>query len=246
MTAVIIDDEKKGRESLHKLISSHCPGVEIVAMAASAEDGYRIICEHHPDVVFLDIEMPNENGFSMLARFTTISFQVIFITAYDEYAIRAVRQHALDYLLKPIDIDELCTAVENAKKAVAGKPEHFDTALHPGRRLDMNSRIALPVKDGIIYLEVSGIIRIESEGSYSTFFSVDGKKYVVSKNLKEYEDLLPAKEFFRSHKSHLINMRKVKKYIRTDGNFAEMENGSVIEISRRKKDEFLQLMKEIT
>jgi two-component system LytT family response regulator len=246
MKAVIVDDEKKGREILTKLLEKYCPEVKVCGTASNAEEGYTIINESEPDIVFLDIEMPNGNGFALLNRFEEIGFQVIFTTAYDNYAIQAIKHHALDYLLKPIDIDELQTAVENAKNAIKEKPTvNRYAGFIADRKPEAGNRIGLPIKDGIVYLNISEIIRIESDGSYSTFFSTDGKKYVVSKNIGEYEEILPSKEFFRSHKSHLINIKKVKKYLRTDGYFAEMEDGSVIEISRRKKDEFLQLMTEI-
>lgn len=246
MNAVIIDDEKKGREILTGLVEKYCPGVKIIGTASSAEEGFEVIKANEPDLVFLDIEMPNGNGFSLLNRFDEITFEIVFTTAYDNYAIQAIRHHALDYLLKPIDIDELRLAVESAKNAIGRKPQvNRYSEFIAERKLEFNGRIALPIKEGIVYLNVSEIIRVESDGSYSTFYSGDGKKYVVSKNIGEYEMILPAKEFFRSHKSHLINMKKVKKYLRTEGYFAEMEDGSIIEISRRKKDEFLQLMNEI-
>ena|SRR6218665_991244 len=245
MKALIIDDEKKGREILQKLLEKYCPEVEVAGFGADAEEGYELIVKHGPDIVFLDIEMPNGNGFSLLEKFDRIGFQVIFTTAYETYAVRAIKHHALDYLLKPIDIDELKKAVESAKSATGDKTTARYQEFIKDRRQEIITRIALPIKEGIIYLTISEIIRIESDGSYSTFYLQDGKKYVVSKNLKEYEDLLPVKLFFRSHKSHLINIKKVKKYLRTDGYFAEMDDGSMIEISRRKKDEFLQLMNEI-
>lgn len=243
MKAIIIDDEKKGRESLSVLIKDYCKNVEILAMAESADEGYELIEKYDPDVVFLDIEMPNGNGFYLLEKFDQIKFQVIFTTAYDSYAIKAIKYHALDYILKPIDIDELKVAIGNVEKFIQSKPvENRYSGLVSERKLLPTSRIALPVKDGIAYLAVTDIVRVESDGSYSTFYTIDSKKYVVSKNLKEYEDILPSKEFFRSHKSHLINIKKVKKYLRTDGNFVEMEDGSIVEISRRKKDEFFELM----
>jgi two-component system, LytTR family, response regulator len=245
MKAIIIDDEKKGREILQTLINEYCKNVEVIAMAENADDGYTLIQQHRPDVIFLDIEMPNGNGFYLLEKFEEISFQVIFTTAYDHYAIKAIKYHALDYLLKPIDIDELKEAVAHVEKTIQSTPEKNRlTEFIAERKLSLTSRIALPVKEGIIYLMVADIIRVESDGSYSTFYTSDGKKYMVSKNLKEYEDVLPVKEFFRSHKSHLINIKKVKKFLRTDGFFVEMEDGSMVEISRRKKDEFLILMNE--
>jgi two-component system LytT family response regulator len=242
MKAIIIDDEQKGRETLSKLLTRFCPAVAIIASASNAEDGYAFIRKHKPDLVFLDIEMPNENGFSLLSHFDEIPFEVIFITAYDSYAIQAIRHHALDYLLKPVDIDELRAAVKNAEQAIARKPA-VNRYLHFVAEQKMeSSRIPLSVKEGLVYITISDIIRIESDSSYSTFFCSDGKKYMVSKNLGEYEALLPQQLFFRSHKSHLINIKKVKKFLRNDGFYAEMEDGSLIEVSRRKKDDFLQLM----
>lgn len=246
MKVIIIDDEQKGRESLQKLLEIYCRDTEVVATASHVEEAYQLISSHKPHLVFLDIEMPGGNGFSLLDKFPERDFKVIMTTAFEDYAIKAVKHHAFDYLLKPIDIDELVVAVDTAKKDLERQaPEQsFEpgTGSYAAQRLSFMGRIALPVKDGIFYLTVSDIVRIESDGGYSTFYTRDGAKYLVAKNLKDYEDILPEKKFFRVHKSHLINMDKVKKYIRTDGNFIEMEDGSIVEIARRKKDEFLQLM----
>lgn len=246
MKAVIIDDEKKGRDILLKLIQNYCKSVNVVALGTNADEGYELIIKHNPDVIFLDIEMPNGNGFSLLEKFEEIQFQIIFTTAYDNYAIKAIKYHALDYLLKPIDIDELQLAVESVKKIIESKSvSNRYSEFLTSRKLELSGRLAVPVKDGIAYLTVADIIRVESDGSYSTFYTSDAKKYVASKNLGEFEEMLPSKEFFRAHKSHLINVKKVKKYIRTDGNFVEMEDGSMVEVARRKKDEFLQIMNEL-
>lgn len=247
MKAIIIDDEKKGREILKSLIENYCKEVEIVAQAESAQEGYELIREHHPDVVFLDVEMPNGDGFSLLERFEKIKFQIIFTTAFDDYAIKAIKFHALDYLLKPIDIDELRNAVNNVKEAARSKQnteQKYSGLIHT-RKLEHSGKLALPIKDGIIYLSISEIIRVESDGAYSIFYTDNGKKHLSSKNLGEYEEILPTLGFFRVHRSHMINVKKVKKFIRSDGNFIEMEDGSMVEIARRKKDEFLQLMNEI-
>lgn len=243
MTAIIIDDEKKGREILMKLLQNYCTGIEVVALAANADEGYELIQQHNPDVVFLDIEMPNSNGFDLLDRFEEVNFQVIFTTAFDTYAIKAIKHHALDYLMKPIDIDELQDAVEKVRKNLPSKmPAMRYSELIAQRKPEPVSRLGLSIKDGIVYVQISEILRIESDGGYSTFHTQNGQKYLVSKNLKEYEDLLPEGQFFRIHKSHLINIQKVKKYLRTDGYYVEMEDGAVVELSRRKKDEFLQVM----
>lgn len=242
MDVLLVDDEQKGREILKKLLETHCPQVRIQALAANADEAYTLIRKHHPDVVFLDIEMPNGNGFYLLEKFEDIPFHVIFTTAYDQYAIQAIKHHAFDYLLKPVDIDELKAAVAQVEKAIALVAPKNQEPIPATRSVQPVNRLALPIREGTVYLFVPDIIRVESDGSYSTFYTTGGKKYVVSKNLKEYESLLPPTIFFRSHKSHLININKVKKYLRTDGYFAEMEDGSVVEIARRKKDEFLQLM----
>jgi two-component system LytT family response regulator len=244
MKAIIIDDEKKGRDTLNLLIEKYCQDVKVVALAQSADEGYSLVKQHQPDVVFLDIEMPNGNGFSFLEKFDTINFKVIFTTAYDNYAIKAIKYHALDYILKPIDIDELKNAVESAKKFIDKPAEGQIREFLVSRKLESDNKLGLPVKDGIAYVNVADIIRIESDGSYSTIYLTAAQKYVVSKNLKEYEDILPVSLFFRVHKSHIINIKRVKKYIRTDGAYVEMDDGSVVEISRRKKDDFLELMNQ--
>jgi two-component system LytT family response regulator len=246
MRTIIVDDEKKGRESLITMLNDYCKGVEIVGEASGAEEAIAMIKREDPQLIFLDVEMPQGDGFYLLEQFNQIHFRVIFTTAHENYAIQAIRHHALDYLLKPIDIDELKNAVEKARKLISKRvPVNPYMEMLSDRKVEMNGRIALPVKDGLVYIQVADIIRLESDGSYSTIYSAQNKKHVVSKNIGEYEDILPSKYFFRVHKSHLVNIQKVKKYIRTDGYFAEMEDGSVVEISRRKKDEFLQAMERM-
>lgn len=241
--AIIVDDDQKGIETLHKLIRDYCKDVEVVAMCSNIREAYSLILLHKPHVVFLDVEMPEGDGFSLLDKFRERDFQIIMTTAFDEYALKAIKHHAFDYLLKPIDTDELMFAVDCVKKVLKITPAAEQAA---NQKLTLSSRLALPVKEGIVYLTVADIVRVESDEGYSVFYNTDGKKYIVSKHLKEYEEVLPEKEFFRIHKSHLINVKKVKKYIRTEGNFIEMEDGSVVEIARRKKDEFLQVMNELS
>ncbi|HRG53935.1 MAG TPA: response regulator, partial [Bacteroidia bacterium] len=184
MRAIIIDDEKKGREILKSLIETYCKEVEIIVQACNAEEGYELIQKHEPDVVFLDVEMPSGDGFSLLERFDEITFQIVFTTAFDDYAIKAIKFHALDYLLKPIDIDELRVAVENVKKALQeerGTNNRYMEMLQS--RKENTGKLALPIKDGIVYLSISEIIRVESDGAYSIFYTDCGKKHLSSKNL---------------------------------------------------------------
>ncbi|HET8963685.1 MAG TPA: LytTR family DNA-binding domain-containing protein [Chitinophagales bacterium] len=248
MKAIIIDDEKKGREILKSLIENYCDDVEVLAQASNAQEGYELILEHKPDLIFLDVEMPNGDGFSLLERFNEINFQIVFTTAFDDYAIKAIKFHALDYLLKPIDIDELKSAVANVQKQLRTNDQtngNRYNGIIQFRKPENACKLALPIKDGIVYLPLSEIIRVESDGAYSIFYTDCGKKHLSSKNLGEYEEILPEFGFYRIHRSHMVNMKKVRKFLRNDGNFVEMEDGSLVEISRRKKDEFLQLMNEI-
>jgi two-component system LytT family response regulator len=219
------------------LLEKNVPEIQLVATTTDCHEGIAKIEQYKPDIVFLDVSMPDMNGFSLLQQVVYKDFHLIFTTAHEQYAIQAIKHHATDYLLKPIDVDELKHAVQTVMQERQPQVQSM-----PVRRLELDSRIGLPIREGLVYHTVSDIIWVESHGNYCTFHTGDGKKYMVSKNIGEYEEILPEREFFRAHKSHLINMRKVKKYIRTDGYFVEMADGATVEISRRKKDEFLQLM----
>jgi two-component system LytT family response regulator len=245
LKAIIIDDEVAAINALKLLIEKHIEQVTVVASSAQASEGVSMIDTYKPDIVFLDISMPDMSGFTLLNRLTHKDFNLVFTTAHEQYAIQAIKYRASDYLVKPIDIDELKLAIENIMIQREASHAVKNSDMMKMRRIEFSGRIGLPVKEGVVYQVVSDIIWIESDGNYCTFHTIDAKKYVVSKNIGEYEELLPVKEFFRAHKSHLINVKKVKKYIRTDGYFVEMENGSVLEIARRKKDDFLQVMNEL-
>jgi two-component system LytT family response regulator len=246
LKAVIIDDETAAIIALQLLISQYIPDVLVVATATDPSNGLRIIEAYNPEIVFLDICMPDVDGFSMLDLIGNKDFSLVFTTAHEKFALQAIKHHASDYLLKPVDIDELKKAIENISELRAGKSSLTKTNGTFHKKLELTGRIGLPVKEGLAYVVISDIVWIGSDGNYSTFYTSDLKRYLVSKNLGEYEDILPEREFFRAHKSHLINVKKVKKYIRTDGYYVEMEDGSVLEISRRKKDDFLHLMNEIS
>lgn len=245
LKAIIIDDEIAAINALRFLIEKYITDVTVIAGSNEAAEGILLIEAHKPDIVFLDISMPDMNGFAILDQLHYRDFSLVFTTAHTEYAIQAIRHQASDYLLKPIDIDELKMCIEHIRNKRNMKQGNRNNEAIQGRKFDFNSRIGLPVKEGVIFQSVADIVWIESDGNYCTFHTSDAKKYVVSKNIGEYEEVLPVKEFFRAHKSNLINIKKVRKYIRTDGYFVEMENGALVEISRRKKDEFLQLMNEV-
>lgn len=241
ITSFIVDDEKKNRESLAAQLRSYCPEVEIVGQSASVDDAFKNIQTTKPQLVFLDVEMPNGSGFDLLRKFSPVDFKVIFVTAHSNYAIKAIKFSALDYLLKPIDTDDLIKAV---KKAVDGNVVNHQVRvnglienLHPAGL----KKLAVPVKDGFAFLAPEEIIRLQADGTYTHIFT-NTEKFTGTKNIKEYEQLLGELNFFRSHNSHLINLNHVKRFTRLDGYFVHMSDSSVAEISRRKKEEFIEMM----
>ena len=241
---IIIDDEPDAVNFIHSIIREYCPALEVIGKANNAMDGITIIRENHPDLVLLDVEMPHGSGFDLLSQFPDKTFDVIFITAFNHYAIKAIKFSAVDYILKPININEFIVAIEKVaeKRASPSMPNrNFETLLE-----NLNSaapaKLAIPTSDGMEYLTTKEIIRIEADRSYSWFHLTGKRKILVSKNLKEYQDLLNDRNFFRSHNSHLINLEHVKKYIRSDGGAIEMIDGSQVPISRTRKDLFLTHM----
>jgi len=241
--AVIIDDEEGARESLANLIEKFCPQVKLCGKAENAIEGRAKIAEVNPDLIFLDIEMPVENAFDMLSKIENIDFDIIFTTAYDHYAINAIKFSALDYLLKPIDIDELRAAVE---KVSVSKSD--DSGVKLQALLDniggnsKQQKIAIPETDGLLIVKVDEIVHCESDSNYTHIFMNDGKKILASRTLGEFEDMLSGHKFFRTHRSHLINMEHIVKYIKGEGGYVTLSNGSQIEVSRRKKTEFLEVL----
>ncbi len=253
LRAVIIDDETNAREALANLLRLLCPEVTICGQAKNADLGIELIRIEQPNLVFLDIQMPGKTGFDLLSSFGKTDFGVIFTTAYQEYAIRAFRFSAIDYLLKPIDPDELQAAVYKYKAQVATVSpqqlqilqEHMDSP-HPAglkqRTPNGGQRIALPTAEGIHFLAMTDIIQCESLGSYTKFHVVGGKPIVVSRLLKEYEEILDNYYFFRIHQSNIVNLEHIKRYVKGDGGQVWLSNGAEVEVSRRRKDEFLALL----
>lgn len=236
LRAIIIDDEPIGINTLKVLIETHTQGVKIVTTASDPEKGMELIEDYKPEVVFLDISMPKINGFELLARLDHRNFKLVFTTAHEEYALRAIKTKPEDYLLKPIDIDELKLCVSNLLA---------NTGQHVAHAQNSSALVELPVKDGIHFIHPEDIIRLEASGSYTIFYLENNTKHVVSKNLKECELLLKPSYFYRCHSSHLINLHKVVKMVSTDGLFAKMNDGSMPDISRKNKDAFLERLKNI-
>jgi len=248
LKSIIIDDEYDAVNFIESLITEYCPEIEVIGKAHSAREGIKVIRDMNPDLVFLDVEMPHGSGFDLLANFPKKTFDVIFITAFNHYAIKAIKFSAVDYILKPINIKEFIDAVQKVIKTRDIKKDkdlNFE-ALFENLRSALPSKLAIPTSDGMEYLNTKEIIRIEADRSYSQFFLTDGRKFLVSRNLKEYQELLSDRNFFRTHNSHLVNLDHVKKYYRHDGGYIEMINGSTVAISRNKKDLFLLQMAKLT
>jgi two-component system, LytTR family, response regulator len=249
LITVIIDDEPDAVDFISSIIGEYCPSLEVCGKANNVKDGVTLINEIKPDLVFLDVEMPNGTGFDLLTHFPEKNFDVVFITAFNHYAIKAIKFSAVDYILKPININEFIESVnkvvqKRTTNAIAGR-DNFEVLLE-NLRTSHPTRLVIPTSDGKEYLNPKDIIRIEADRSYSWFFINDKRKILVSKHLKEFQDLLNDRNFFRPHNSHLINLDFVKKFVRHDGGYIEMTDGSQIPISRNRKDLFLAHMSRYT
>jgi two-component system, LytTR family, response regulator len=240
--ALIIDDEPKNVRILRNLLEEFCPDISVVGEAGDVQSALTAIRHHKPDVVFLDIEMPYGNAFDLLDKLVPIDFEVIFITAFDTYTLKAFKYSALDYLLKPVDIEELRAAVKRATDKVAGKNINHQLANLLGNLKNNQlglQKIALPSTDGMVFVNMDDIVRFEAHGSYTEVHCVGREKIVVSKNIKEYEELLPPSIFCRIHNSHIISLNRIRKYHRGRGGYVVMDDGTSIEVASRRRDEFL-------
>jgi len=243
--SIIVEDEAQNRENLVRLIAANCPQVEVEACCASAAEARQVIIERRPDLVFLDIEMPGGNGFSLLESLPNAHFEVIFVTAYDHYGIQAIKFSALDYILKPIDLAELRNAVEKASKKIAQKEENTRMLhlLQNARSEPANRTIALSLAESIEFVPVQSIVRCESDSNYTTFFLKNGEQLIVSRTLKEFDELLTPHGFLRVHQSHLININEIKSYVKSDGGYIRMKDGATVSISRQRREMVLKVLK---
>ncbi|MES2519743.1 MAG: LytTR family DNA-binding domain-containing protein [Bacteroidota bacterium] len=245
-TTLIVDDEAHARESLSKMLSSNCPNVKILNTASSAEDAYEKILKFNPDLLFLDIEMPNGTGFDLLTRFTKPTFKVIFVTGFDQYALNAIKFSALDYLLKPINAQELKDAVEKAslqfssQKGMGDLKNLITTLQNPRSR---KNKLAVPTQQGLEMIEIQEIIRCEAANGYTIIHLQEGKPLLSSRDLKTYQELLEEYDFFRIHDSHLIAHFHVHKVLNEDGGVVVMSNDAKLPIARRRKSDFLEWLK---
>ena len=243
---VIVDDEPKNLRILKKLLQDFCPQIQVVGEAGDVKMAFDVIQELKPELVILDIEMPYGNAFDLLDSLMPIDFEIIFITAFDNYSLKAFKYSALDYLLKPVDISELQAAAEKAIQKITGKNINQQVALllsnfkNPQNNLQ---KIAIPTMDGFVFMNVEDIIRCEANGAYTFIHTVRNEKITASRSIKEYEELLPSSIFCRIHNSHLVNLNKIKKYSKGRGGTVIMEDGAILEVASRRRDEFLAMFK---
>jgi two-component system LytT family response regulator len=245
---VIIDDMQNAREVIASVIKKHCKQAEVVGTADGVKSGIQVIREQKPDIVLLDIQMHDGTGFDLLNKIKPVDFQVIFISAYEEHALKAFKFSALDYILKPIDSNELITAIRKAEEAVqqTNKTQNFDVLeSNYSSEGKESKKVILKTIESIYVIGIKDIIRCESDENYTYFFLNDGRKILISKPLKEYDELLSEFGFFRVHQSHLINLDYFEHFKKADGGFAVMKDLSVIPVSTRKRDSFLQAINKL-
>lgn len=244
MKAAIIDDESKSRSILSTMLERYCPKVELIGEASSVEEGLRLIRTGEPELIFLDINMPGGNGFELLEHIEEHTLHIIFVTAYDEYAIQAIRKDALDYLLKPVNIRELEAAVnkamERSLRNEAREPSDFQHIREVMHQESLARKIAIPDRNGLIFIDLKDIIRLEANGSYTRFYLSTGKSLLSTRLLKEYDQSLPDNLFFRVHHSHIVNLDHIQYYERGEGGNIVMSDKSSIALSKRKKKGFLE------
>jgi two-component system LytT family response regulator len=240
---IIIDDEKKCVALLEKMIGQSLPDINIVASSTQAEEGIKLIRQHEPDLVFIDIEMPKKNGFEVLEATKDIPYEIIFTTAYNQYAIKAIRFSALDYLLKPVDTDELVHAVQRYKT------KHISDARQQQLEMLFNNlknlsqpfhKISVATLEGVIFISINEILYCEATGSYTILYLCNGEKLTTSRSLKDFEELLQEHAFFRIHHSYIININEIKRYIKGEGGSVIMSSNIELPVSKRRKEEFLK------
>lgn len=240
--SVIIDDERKSRNTLSTLLGRYCSEVSVAADAGNIPDAVNVIDKFHPQLIFLDISMPDGTGFDLLDKLPSAEFEVIFTTAYSEYAMQAIKTQALDYLLKPINIKELQNAVQKAEVRLKEKQELKKAKEALKVQQQKNPlRVAVPHKKGMQLIDVKDIVHLQAKGSYTQLYCNDKSTFISSKSMKDFEELLPSGHFFRVHHSHIINLDQVVQYYRGDGGYVVMMDGSKVDISKRRKKSFLEL-----
>jgi two-component system, LytTR family, response regulator len=238
--AALIEDEPKSLDILKLMLAEHCSNVKVVATAGTVQEGIEVLQKVTPDLVFLDVSLSEGTAFEILQALPVISFQVIFTTAYKDYALDAIKHSALDYLMKPIDIDELVSAVQKYEDRLSLSviSERIQSLL--SKTPSSEVKLALPTQEGLIFVRATDILRCEASGNYTFFFLKDSEKLLVSRSIKEYEETLQSRNFYRIHDSHIVNLAYIRKYVKGRGGYVILDDNSVIDVSVRRKSGFLE------
>jgi two-component system LytT family response regulator len=244
LKAILIDDEINGVEVLKHLINDNCPGLEILASETSAQKGIELIKKHKPDVVFLDIEMPEMSGFELLEKVQHLAFHVIFTTAYDAYALRAFKYNTVDYLLKPIIVGELVAAVNKMASRTSSQNAHISDLLKTLQHTTTKEKLAINSQNEIVYVDIADILRLESDSNYTHFILKNHKKITSSKTMKEYESILDGGTFFRAHKTFIVNLNYIEKFVKSEGGYIVMKDEVQIPVSRERRQELVNILAE--
>lgn len=246
MNVIIVDDEATVRNAIRLLLNEHFPEINILAMAGSIKEGYEAISQSKPDLIFLDIELPDGTGFDLLKKLSPVAFKVIFVTGHQEYALDAIKVSALDYVLKPVDTDELCKAVERAMEIINQADQQLKLqALNENlQSRKVLKRIILHTSDQLQLVSISDIIRAEADSNYTCFNLSGGKRILVSRTIKEFESLLSGSGMIRVHQSHLVNIDFIDRFVKKDGGYLILKDGSKIPVSPNLKKQVLQAMTE--
>lgn len=256
LSSIIVDDEFKSREGLRSLVEKFLDNVEVAAVCKNGDEAIEAIRKHKPHVVFLDVQLQRETGFELLERLGDINFEIVFTTAYPEFALPAFKFSAIDYLLKPIDVNDLKRAIGKVEKRLLPRTAQEEGANtnneEDGSKIRLQDimdtlrtsapqkgKLAIPTLEGFVFITIEETFYLEAEDNYTVFHMADGKKYVVSRTLKEYEDILSTQNFFRIHKSYLVNLTAVKKYVKGDGGYVVLINDKALDVSKRRKQAFL-------
>lgn len=244
LTAIIIEDEQKARRILQTLLLEHCPEIEVKEAVEDVPHGVKAIIKHKPDIVFLDIELPGFSGFELTDFIEDVNFEIIFTTAYSQYALKAFEMSAVDYLLKPIQIEQLKSAVDKAKKRkgqdIGDKLKILKENLSPNG----TKKIALPIAEGYLFVEQDEIVYMEADNTYTTIYFTNGNKVLVSRSLGEFVELISSPDFYKPHRSFYVNLNHIRQYNKQDGGSLVMNNGHIVYIARDKKSEFLEMMQK--
>jgi two-component system LytT family response regulator len=241
INCIIIDDEANNIKLLQNMLQLHCPAVKILATETEAKNGLLLIDELQPQLVFLDVEMPHLNGFDLLKKLEPVNFETIFVTAYSHYAVEAFEHHATGYITKPINTEKLIAAVNTATKRIEEKSinKNLFSLLEQNSKQAAPDKIPLSTTNGLVFVKLAEILYCESSGNYTNFYLCDGKKIMVSRQLGEYEKLLPEINFTRIHDKYIINLSFIKEYIKGSGGDVVLENGKELPVASRRKEEFL-------